>query len=101
VKKIWSLFVLFLFLRIWPFLKELMAKFGFLNFFRTRQPCCLPPSSRHPEKEYSVTKLVCTAVTDFEMRDNILLIISFEHFRLAQTLTQSLEAAADCRSFFY
>jgi len=38
LKKIWPLFGLFSFFRIWPFLKLLMAKFGLFNFFGPGNP---------------------------------------------------------------
>ena len=38
LKKIWPLFGLFSFLRIWPFLKLLMAKFGLFYFFGPGNP---------------------------------------------------------------
>ncbi len=38
LKKIWPLFGLFSFFKIWPFLKLLMAKFGLLNFFGPGNP---------------------------------------------------------------
>jgi len=37
-REIWPLFGLFSFLRIWPFLKLLMAKFGLFNFFGPGNP---------------------------------------------------------------
>ena len=38
MKKIWPLFGLFSFFRIWPFLKLLMAKFGLLYIFGPGNP---------------------------------------------------------------